>query len=101
MEHRLDALIGPTSPLTAPTIQSMGESDSDIDLSRLGHHSFPANLVGLPCVSVPCGLDNGMPVGMQILGRPLDEATTLTLAAAYEAETPLNRPVEPRGGPHG
>jgi len=101
MEHRLDALIGPTIPLTAPTIQSMGESDSDIDLSGLVHHSFPANLVGLPCVSVRCGLDNGMPVGMQILGRPLDEATTLTLATAYEAETPLTRPIEPRGGPHG
>lgn len=101
VEHRLDALVGPTIPLTAPTIQSMLESGSDIDLSGLVHHSFPANLVGLPCISVPCGLDCGMPVGMQILGRPLDEAMVLTLAAAYEEATTSPRPIEPRGGPHG
>ena len=98
LEHRLDALVGPTIPLTAPTIKSMGDCDAEIDLSGLVHHSFPANLVGLPCVSIPCGLDDGMQVGMQILGRRLDEATTLTLAAAYEAETPLSRPIQPRGG---
>ena len=92
-EHSLDAVVGPTIPLTAPTLAEMGATDSELDLSGLVHHSFPANLAGLPCISVPCGFAEGMPVGMQIMGRPLDETTVMSLAAAYETAGPPRRPV--------
>jgi aspartyl-tRNA(Asn)/glutamyl-tRNA(Gln) amidotransferase subunit A len=83
-EHSLDAMVGPTIPLTAPTLAEMAATDSELDLSGFVHHSFPANLTGLPCISVPCGFADGMPVGMQIMGRPLDETMVLSLASAYE-----------------
>jgi aspartyl-tRNA(Asn)/glutamyl-tRNA(Gln) amidotransferase subunit A len=47
------------------------------------------NLAGLPGLSLPCGFTgSGLPIGMQILGRPFDEATILQVARAYERETP-------------
>lgn len=95
--NRLDVMVGPTIPLTAPTLDAMDVDSAEMDLSGLVHHSYPANLVGLPCISVPCGLDDDMPVGMQIMGRPLDEATVLALAAAYEAVTPQRRPATVAG----
>ena len=94
--HQLDALIGPTIPVTAPTIEAMSRPDGGIDLSGLVHHNFPANLAGLPALSVPCGFTDGLPVGLQFTGRPLDEARILTLGRAYEAATQGFRlPVKP------
>ena len=50
--------------------------------------SAPANVTGLPSLSVPCGFSSdGLPIGFQAIGRPLDEATILRLGAAYEAAT--------------
>jgi aspartyl-tRNA(Asn)/glutamyl-tRNA(Gln) amidotransferase subunit A len=47
--------------------------------------TVPANLAGLPGISVPAGLDaQGLPLGLQILGRPLDEGTVFSVAAAIE-----------------
>jgi aspartyl-tRNA(Asn)/glutamyl-tRNA(Gln) amidotransferase subunit A len=94
--HRLDALIGPTIPVTAPTIDAMSRPDGGADLTGLVHHNFPANLAGLPALSVPCGFAEGLPVGLQFTGRPLDEARILTLGHAYEAATHwCRRPVQP------
>jgi Asp-tRNA(Asn)/Glu-tRNA(Gln) amidotransferase A subunit family amidase len=94
--HRLDALIAPTIPVTAPTIDEMSRPDGGVDLSGLVHHNFPANLAGLPALSVPCGFAEGLPVGLQFTGRPLDEARILTLGHAYEAATRwCRRPVRP------
>jgi aspartyl-tRNA(Asn)/glutamyl-tRNA(Gln) amidotransferase subunit A len=49
--------------------------------------TVPANLAGLPALSLPCGLASGLPVGLQLLGRPFDEATLLRAGAAYQAAT--------------
>ena len=51
--------------------------------------TIPGNLAGIPGVSVPCGFSAaGLPIGLQVLGRPLDEARVLRLAYAYEQATP-------------
>jgi len=48
----------------------------------------PANLSGLPAISVPCGFSRGLPIGLQLIGRRFDEATVLRAAYAYEQATP-------------
>ncbi|MEO8113830.1 MAG: amidase [Phenylobacterium sp.] len=75
-----DGLLSPTCPITAPPIDTVDETTSP--LSRL---TRAANYLDLPGISVPCGLSSeGLPVGLQILGRPRDEATVVALAAAFE-----------------
>lgn len=92
-EHRLDALIGPTSPVAAiPLEQSVGDylggTESMVDLSGPIRHAIVANLAGLPALTVPCGVVSGRhPVGVQIIGRPFDEATVLRIGRAYERDT--------------
>jgi aspartyl-tRNA(Asn)/glutamyl-tRNA(Gln) amidotransferase subunit A len=89
--RRVDALVTPTVPIPAPRI---GQTTVDINqetvditwaLSRL---TRPANLAGFPAISVPCGFtQGGLPIGLQLIGRPFAEATVLQLAYAYEHET--------------
>jgi aspartyl-tRNA(Asn)/glutamyl-tRNA(Gln) amidotransferase subunit A len=86
-EHRLDALVGPTIPLTAPTIAEMTKEGGGADLSGLVHHNYPANVTGLPALSVPSGFSEGLPVGLQIVGRPFDEPMVLRIGYSYERAT--------------
>jgi aspartyl-tRNA(Asn)/glutamyl-tRNA(Gln) amidotransferase subunit A len=75
-----DGLASPTCPITAPPIDSIDETTSP--LSRL---TRAANYLDLPGISVPCGLSaEGLPVGLQILGRPQDETSVVALGAAFE-----------------
>jgi aspartyl-tRNA(Asn)/glutamyl-tRNA(Gln) amidotransferase subunit A len=75
-----DALLSPTCPIAAPPMSSLDETVSP--LSRL---TRAANYLDLPGISVPCGLTSeGLPVGLQILGRPREEARVVALGAAYE-----------------
>jgi aspartyl-tRNA(Asn)/glutamyl-tRNA(Gln) amidotransferase subunit A len=50
-------------------------------------YTVSANLAGIPGLSVPCGFAGGLPVGLQLLGRPLDEATLLRVGDAYQRRT--------------
>jgi Asp-tRNA(Asn)/Glu-tRNA(Gln) amidotransferase A subunit family amidase len=87
--HALDAVIGPTVPLpTVPTETRLRPLESgDAPFTAYVHHTFPANLLGLPALSIPCGFtDDGLPVGLELLGRPFGEATLYRLARAYERE---------------
>ncbi|HEY0435982.1 MAG TPA: amidase family protein, partial [Phenylobacterium sp.] len=81
-----DGLVTPTCPIPAPPMDSIDETTSP--LSRL---TRAANYLDLPGISVPCGLTrNGLPVGLQILGRPRDEATVVAVGAAFEAVSGWN-----------
>ena len=58
--------------------------------------TFVLSLTGLPVASVPCGLDgDGLPVGLQIVGRPQGEEAVLALAAAVQRANPIGLPVLP------
>src|SRR5699024_6333585 len=83
----VDVIASPTLPIRTPrvgetTVQVDGEPrDRDGELMRL---VGPSSLVGIPSVSVPCGMLDEMPVGMQLLGPALGEAAVLRAAAAVE-----------------
>jgi aspartyl-tRNA(Asn)/glutamyl-tRNA(Gln) amidotransferase subunit A len=81
--EQVDALITPTTP-TLPF--KLGEKVEDPLAMYLNDiYTVTADLVGVPGISVPCGLSkSGLPIGLQILGRHFDEATILRLAHAYE-----------------
>jgi len=78
----VDALLAPTSPSVAFKI---GAKTEDPMLMYLNDAcTLPVNIAGLPGISVPCGLSEGLPVGLQVIGRAFDEATILRVADAYE-----------------
>jgi aspartyl-tRNA(Asn)/glutamyl-tRNA(Gln) amidotransferase subunit A len=78
-----DVLVSPTSPTTAFRIGERTGDPLAMYLSDL--FTIPANLAGVPAISVPCGLDDaGLPVGLQFTGRILDEASILKAANAFE-----------------
>jgi aspartyl-tRNA(Asn)/glutamyl-tRNA(Gln) amidotransferase subunit A len=80
-----DVLVGPVSPTTA---FKMGEKVGDPLAMYLSDvFTIPVNIAGLPAISVPCGFADGLPVGLQIIGRPFAEATVLHVAYAYEQAT--------------
>lgn len=86
--ERFDALVCPTSPTVAFGI---GERvDDPLTMYASDVLTVPANLAGLPGLSVPCGLSEGLPVGLQIIGRPFDEETLLTIGHALEKHRPLD-----------
>ena len=78
----VDALLAPTSPSVAFPI---GAKTQDPLLMYLNDAcTLPVNIAGLPGISLPCGLSDGKPVGLQVIGRAFDEETVLRVAAAYE-----------------
>ncbi len=78
----VDALIAPTSPSVAFKI---GAKTQDPLLMYLNDAcTLPVNIAGLPGISVPCGLSDGLPVGLQVIGRAFDEAMVLRVADAFE-----------------
>jgi aspartyl-tRNA(Asn)/glutamyl-tRNA(Gln) amidotransferase subunit A len=88
----VDVVVGPTSPIVAFGIGELVDDPLEMYLADL--YTIPANLAGLPCISVPCGLHEGLPVGFQIMGRPFAEGSVLHVAYAYEQSTEfhLQRP---------
>lgn len=77
-----DVIAMPTAPTTAFAFGSQTEDPLKMYLNDI--FTIPANLAGLPGISVPCGMADGLPIGLQILGRPFDERTVLRVASAYE-----------------
>ena len=90
--EKVDVLVLPTGPVTAPPVESVpGIQSKEHALTGLaGRISFtgPFNLAGTPAISVPCGFSAvGMPMGLQIVGRSFAEETVLKVAHAYEQNT--------------
>ena len=87
----VDAVIAPVAPLAAPTIAESDVGNSPVAeavIQRLTRFTRPVNYLGLPSLAVPAGFTrNGLPVGMQLIGRPFDEATLLRIGAAFQRAT--------------
>jgi Asp-tRNA(Asn)/Glu-tRNA(Gln) amidotransferase A subunit family amidase len=87
----VDILLAPTLPVVAPRIDAeqvrAGRARRDVRLALLSL-TRPANLSGLPALSVPCGFSRGgIPVGLQLIGRRRKEGTLFRAAYAYEQAT--------------
>ncbi len=83
--ERFDALITPTSP-TVPF--KIGEKvDDPLQMYLSDVCTLPINIAGLPAISIPAGFADGLPIGMQIIGKPFAEETILRIAYAYEQAT--------------
>jgi aspartyl-tRNA(Asn)/glutamyl-tRNA(Gln) amidotransferase subunit A len=86
----IDVLVMPTTPVPAPMISELLEHPDQLRSRELVllRNTRPFDDWGLPAISVPCGVTSqGLPIGLQIVGRPWDEATVLRVAHAYEGAT--------------
>jgi aspartyl-tRNA(Asn)/glutamyl-tRNA(Gln) amidotransferase subunit A len=81
---QVDALVCPTSPIVA---FPMGARSDPLSMYACDVLTLPVNLAGLPGISVPCGLSEGLPVGLQVIGPRFAEARVLRVARAYERAT--------------
>jgi len=82
--RRVDVLATPTSPKPAPTFATVYDPDYGFPRGNTG----PFNMTGLPSLAVPCGFTaTGLPISIQISGRPFDETTVLRVGHTYEQAT--------------
>ena len=94
-DSRVDALVVPTTPITAPRIGHetirLGDKDHSTRALLL-RANRPANLAGVPAITVPCGFTpEGLPVGLQLIGAVTDEHLLLQIARAFERAHPAQR----------
>ena len=80
-----DVIIGPTAPTPAFAIGA--NIDDPLTMYANDILTIPINLAGVPAISVPCGFENGLPLGLQIIGKHFDEETLYRVAYAYEQQT--------------
>jgi aspartyl-tRNA(Asn)/glutamyl-tRNA(Gln) amidotransferase subunit A len=82
----VDLLVSPVMPTPAFQLGERLEDPLQMYLSDI--YTIPANLAGLPAISIPCGLSSkGLPIGLQLMGRPFEETIILRAAYAYEQAT--------------
>ena len=93
--EKCDVILAPTSPVVAYPID--GKMDP-LSIYMLDVYTIPVNMAGLPGISVPCGFADGMPVGMQLIGKPLDEETVLRAAYTFEQANEYHKVLAPLGG---
>jgi Asp-tRNA(Asn)/Glu-tRNA(Gln) amidotransferase A subunit family amidase len=96
---RHDVLLAPSTPIVAPAVgarqATLGDGPADVRTALL-RFTRPFNFSGHPACAVPCGFtEGGLPIGMQLVGRPFDEATVLRAADAFQRLTDFHtrRPV--------
>ncbi|MDM5336290.1 Asp-tRNA(Asn)/Glu-tRNA(Gln) amidotransferase subunit GatA [Fictibacillus enclensis] len=80
-----DVIIGPTTPTTAFKIGE--KTDDPLTMYANDILTIPVNLAGVPAISVPCGFSNGLPVGLQIIGKHFDERAIYRVASVFEQAT--------------
>jgi aspartyl-tRNA(Asn)/glutamyl-tRNA(Gln) amidotransferase subunit A len=91
--EQFDLLLTPATPITAPVIEGLDAIEAARQLTRC---TAPFNLAGLPALSVPCGLSAaGLPIGLQIVAAPWNEARVLRAGRAFENATQWHRQTPP------
>ena len=92
--EKYDVLITPTAPNVAFNIGQ--KSNNPLEMYMEDLCTVPVNVAGVPAISMPCGVDkNGMPIGMQIIGKHFDEETILNAAYTYEQKTKFRENYKP------
>jgi Asp-tRNA(Asn)/Glu-tRNA(Gln) amidotransferase A subunit family amidase len=87
-----DVIATPTAPAAPPSMDELRRRASDLqDIGQLAMFTRPHNLTGFPAITVPNGLANGLPLGLQIAARSLDERAALRVADAFERRTDWHR----------
>jgi aspartyl-tRNA(Asn)/glutamyl-tRNA(Gln) amidotransferase subunit A len=81
----VDVIVGPTSP--TPAFELGAKVDDPVTMYLNDIYTIGVNLAGLPGLSAPCGFVDGLPVGLQIIGRAFDEGRILNVAHRYQQET--------------
>ena len=87
--EKYDALITPTSPTVSFKIGEKVDDPLQMYLSDVC--TLPINIAGVPAISIPAGFADGLPVGMQVIGKSLNEEVLLRIAFAYEQATDWHR----------
>jgi aspartyl-tRNA(Asn)/glutamyl-tRNA(Gln) amidotransferase subunit A len=82
---KCDAIVTPTSPTVAFKIGQKVDDPLSMYLNDV--FTLPGNIAGLPGISIPCGLSDGLPIGLQIMTNSFQEATMFRVAAAFERGT--------------
>lgn len=91
--NEVDVLIGPTTPILP---YKLGEKKFNPTQKSLGDtFTVCANLAGLPALSIPAGFNNGLPIGMQIIGAPLSEEKLLNIGHFYQQNTNWHKEIPP------
>ncbi len=94
---KVDVIMAPTAPTPAYKIGEMISNPLQMYLQDVC--TVPLNLAGLPGISIPCGYSsNKLPIGLQIIGKPLDEATLIRAAYTYEQSQNFHNEMAPLGG---
>ena len=87
--EKFDIIVGPTAPTPAFKI---GEQVGDPLTMYLNDIcTIPVSLAGIPAISIPCGMADGLPIGLQIIGKAFDESTVLRSAHAFEINTEFHK----------
>lgn len=88
--ENVDFIITPTAP--SPAFKIGEKVDDPLQMYLSDIFTISVNLAGVPAISIPCGFSSqGLPIGLQIIGKPFDEAGLLQLAYAYEQSTPWHK----------
>lgn len=98
--QEVDVIIAPTLPVLPPDIGSSVANLNGTDVDLIDHFirfTGPSNLTGLPALSLPVGLEDGLPVGLQIIGRAFDESTVLRVGSHIEEANPMRGQRAPVG----
>jgi len=80
--EEFDVIVTPTAPIVAWTIGELMDDPFAIKLADIC--TIPVNMAGLPGISIPCGFKGNLPIGMQLIGKALDEETLLRVAYTFE-----------------
>jgi aspartyl-tRNA(Asn)/glutamyl-tRNA(Gln) amidotransferase subunit A len=88
--RQVDIIVAPTMP--TPAFKIGEKTDDPLQMYLSDVYTVPINLAGIPGISLPCGFGStGLPIGLQIIGKPFDEETLLQVAYAFEQQTDYHR----------